>query len=187
MNEALWYLGRGTGLTALLAFTASLWLGVLTRSGREALGLSRFTLADLHRVVALTGTGLVVVHVVTLLLDPYSQLRVVDLLVPFAARYRPLYLGLGTLAVDILLVVVASSLLRQRLGPRTFKAIHWGTYVLWPFAFVHSLGAGTDASARWFTLTAVACAVWVAGVLLWRLSKAFRDRGVPRVPRSVVR
>ena len=128
------------------------------RSGRAGAGLSRFAEADLHRTAALTGTALVGVHVTSLMFDPYAQLRLVDLVFPFLASYRPLYLGLGTLALELLLAVVVTSLLRHRIGPRAFRLVHWATYVLWPFVFLHGLGAGTDAAALWFKLIAVACA-----------------------------
>ena len=185
MTSALWALGRGTGVIALVMMTLSLCLGVTTRSGRAGLGLSRFGIADLHKTASLTGTGLVVVHVSTLLLDPYAQLRLIDLVVPFLGSYRPWWLGLGTLAMDVLLVVVVSSLLRARLGPRTFKGIHWATYALWPLAFVHALGTGTNAFSVWYLAIAAVCLVAVAGSLVWRLSEGYVERGWQRRPRKV--
>jgi sulfoxide reductase heme-binding subunit YedZ len=187
MTDALWYLGRGTGLTALLLLTLTVCLGVVTRSGRSGAGLTRFGLADLHRTAGLTAATLVGVHVTTLLLDPFAQLRLVDLAFPFLAQYRPAFLGLGTLAVDVLLAVVATSLLRHRLGPRVFRAVHWATYLRWPLAFLHALGAGTDAATSWFTGVAVACACCVAGAVGWRVSGAMTGRGARRVERVVSR
>ena len=73
LTDADWYLGRGTGVVALVMFTLSLVLGLCTRSGRRAVGLDWFGVADLHRTAALVGTGLVVVHVTTLLVDPYAH------------------------------------------------------------------------------------------------------------------
>ena len=183
LTEALWYLGRGTGLVALVMFTVTMVLGIITRSGRAGLGLNRFGLADLHKTASLAGTGLIAAHVGTLLFDPYAQLRLVDLAVPFLATYRPLWLGLGTLAVDVLVVIVASSLLRHRIGPRAFKALHWLAYGLWPVAFLHALGTGTDAGTWWFRAVAVGCALAVGGALGWRTSQSFAERGFARVPR----
>ena len=59
MNEALWALGRGTGIVALAMFTLSIVLGIITRSGRPLPGLGRFGATDLHKTAALTGTALV--------------------------------------------------------------------------------------------------------------------------------
>jgi predicted ferric reductase len=184
LTSALWYLGRGTGITALVLLTVSVVLGIVTRSGRAGGGLTRFGIADLHRTAALTGAVLVAVHVGSLLFDPYSQLKLVDLVLPFLASYRPLYLGLGALALDLLLAVVVTSLLRHRLGPRTFRLVHWATYVLWPVALLHGLGAGTDAGALWFRAIAAACATAFAVALGWRASGAFTGRGWQRLPRT---
>ncbi len=186
LTYALWALGRGTGIIALLMFTLTIVLGITTRSGRAPLGLSRFGIADLHKTAALAGTALVGVHVGTLLFDPYAQLKLGDLLLPFVGSYRPLWLGLGTLALDVLVVLVGSSLLRHRIGPRVFRALHWSAYALWPFAFVHSLGTGSDAGTWWFRSIAVGCALVVGGALGWRSSYAFAERGMNRTPRRVV-
>lgn len=187
LTSALWDLSRGAGVAALVAFTVSLVLGIVTRSGRDALGLGRFGLADVHRTAALTGVGLVAVHLVTLLFDPYAQLRLVDLVLPFLGSYRPLWLGLGTLAVDLLGVVTVVSLLRHRVGPRVFKAVHWATYALWPIALVHALGTGTDAATLWLDGIAVACVAAVASAVVWRTSPSFASRGWTRLPRQVAR
>lgn len=184
MNEALWALGRGTGVVALLCFTASLCLGVAARSGRDLLGLGRTGVAELHRTAALTGTALVALHVGTLLLDSEAQLRVVDAVLPFLGTYRPLWQGLGTLAVDLLLVVTVVSLLRDRVGPRVFRVVHGATYVLWPVSLAHAVGNGTDGTSAWFVGLAVACAAAVAVALGWRVSTSYAERGRRRVPRT---
>lgn len=187
LTSALWDLSRGSGVAALVAFTVSLVLGIVTRSGRDALGLGRFGLAEVHRTAALTGVGLVAVHLVSLLFDPYAQLRVIDLVLPFLGSYRPLWLGLGTLAVDLLGVVTVVSLLRHRVGPRVFKAVHWATYALWPLALVHALGTGTDAATLWLDGIALACVGAVGTAVMWRTSSSFAGRGWSRIPRQVAR
>lgn len=186
MNEALWALGRGTGVAALVMFTLSVVLGVTTRSGRPLPGLGRVGATDLHRTAALTGTGLVLAHVASLSLDPYAQLRLVDWVVPFLGSYRPLWLGLGTLGLDLLGVVTVVSLLRHRIGPRVFKAVHLATYVLWPVAFFHALGNGTDAGSSWFTGLALTCAAAVALAVTWRLLPSYEGRGWVRARRKVL-
>jgi methionine sulfoxide reductase heme-binding subunit len=183
LDSALWDLGRGTGVVALLMFTLSLVLGIVARSGRRVPGLGRFGTSDLHRTAALTGTGLVAVHLSSLLLDPYAQLKAVDLALPFLASYRPLWLGLGTLAVDTLLVVTAVSLLRHRVGPKLFRVVHWATYLLWPTALLHALGSGSDAGTVWFRWLAVGCITAVVTAIGWRLAPSYAGRGWARHPR----
>ncbi|MGA8992700.1 MAG: ferric reductase-like transmembrane domain-containing protein [Nocardioidaceae bacterium] len=184
LTDAVWYLGRGTGTVALVLFTLTLVLGVTTRSGRRAAGLDRFGVVALHQTASLTAASLVVAHVVSLLFDPYAQLRLLDLALPFLAGFRPLWVGLGTAALDVLVLLVVTSLLRHRIGPRAFRAVHWSAYALWPLALVHGLGSGTDAGTAWFRLVAAGCAVTVAAALAWRTSTGFAERGMLRVPRQ---
>lgn len=177
LDTALWALGRGTGLVALVLLTASICLGIVTRSRQRWAGLPQYGLTAIHKTASLTATALIVVHVTTLLLDPKAQLRLVDTVVPFASSWRPLWLGLGTLAIDLLLLVVATSLLRKRIGHRTFRLVHWATYLLWPVALTHALGTGTDAGTLWMDALAALCVSAVVSMAWWRLGPDF---GKPR-------
>lgn len=177
-TDALWYLGRGTGVVSLLLLTVSTVLGIGTRSGRPAPWLPRFAVAALHRNTSLLATVFLVVHVVTLLFDPYAQLDVLDTVFPFLAGYAPFWVGLGTLTLDLMAALVVTSLLRHRIGHRTWRAIHWTAYASWPIALVHALGSGSDAGSMWFLVLAGASAVAVAGAVFWRLSANFAERRV---------
>ena len=168
-SEALWALGRGNGVVALAFLTMSVALGVASRSGRPLFALPRFGVASVHRFVALTAVLLVALHIGLLFFDPYAKLRLIDFVVPFLGNYRPLWQGLGTVAVDLLVIVVITSLLRDRLGLRVFRAVHWSTYLLWPIAMAHALGNGTDTGEVWFQAFAGCCAVIVTVVVAWRL------------------
>ncbi len=187
MTEALWALGRGTGVVALVMFTITVVLGIVARSGRSVGGLGRFGVAEVHRTAALTGVGLIAVHLGSLFFDPYAQLKLVDMVLPFAGSYRPLWLGLGTVAVDFLLVVTGVSLLRNQVGPRVFKAVHWLTYALWPVALLHGLGTGTDAGSLWMDAIAAVCVGAVTLAVGWRLLPSYAERGRARAARVVAR
>ena len=181
-DEALWALGRGTGITALVFLTLSLSLGITTRSGRPMLSLPRFAVAEVHRFVALTTTVFVVIHVATLLADPYAQLRLIDAVVPFLGAYRPLWQGLGTLAFDVLAAIIVTSVLRHRIEVRAFRFVHWAAYVLWPIAFAHALGNGTGVNRWWFVLIAALCAATVTAALTWRLRSDYIEYRQVRIP-----
>ncbi|MHB1445901.1 MAG: hypothetical protein ACYCZV_09635, partial [Acidimicrobiales bacterium] len=90
--------------------------------------------------------------------------------VPFQSPYRPLWLGLGTLSFDMLLVLAVTSFLRSRIGYRTWRGIHWLAYASWPVAVLHGLGTGTDTKVGPVLLLTGACLVVVLGVVVWRLS-----------------
>lgn len=173
MTEALWYLGRGTGVVSLVLLSVVVALGVGARSGRPAFGLPRFAVNLLHRNAALLAVVLLIGHVVSLYFDPYAQLRLLDLVVPFAGQYRPFWLGLGTLAVDLLIAVVATSLLRRRLGARAWRVVHRLAYLCWPVALLHGVQTGTDGRSWWLWTVAAGSTALVLAAVAWRLSPGF--------------
>lgn len=185
LTDALWSLGRGSGVVTLVLVSLSLVLGVLSRSGRAILGLPRFAVAAVHRRVALLSVCFVVVHLLTLLLDSYAQLTVLDLAVPFLGAHQAFWLGLGTLDLDLLLAVTLSSLLRATLGRRTWRAIHLSVFALWPIAVLHGIGTGTDSGTPWFLAVVGVCVGGVVSAVLWRLTTAFTDR--PSGPAATTR
>jgi sulfoxide reductase heme-binding subunit YedZ len=182
MTDALWYLARGAGTVTLVLLTVVMVLGVRSRSGRPVFGLPRFGVVAVHRNASLLAVGLLAVHMVSLLFDPYAQLRLVDLVLPFGASYRPLWLGLGTLAMDLLVVLLLSTLVRRRLGARAWRAVHWLAYAIWPVALLHGLFTGTDAGQLWLRAIAGACVLAVASALVWRLSDGFTEGARVRLP-----
>ena len=146
----LWYLSRGTGAVTLVLLTATVVLGIAgTLRWRPAAGLPRFLVDGLHRNLSLLVVVLLAAHVLTAVLDPFAHLRAIDAVVPLASAYRPLWLGFGALALDLLIALVVTSLVRARLGLRAWRAVHWVAYACWPVALLHGLGTGTDASAPW--------------------------------------
>jgi len=179
VTNALWYLARGSGAVSLVLLSIVVVLGIGSRAGRPVFGLPRFAVTAVHRNASLLAVSFLAVHVVTLLFDPYAQLRLIDVVLPFAGTYRPLWMGLGTLAFDLILALVATSLLRHRMGLRTWRVVHWIAYAAWPVALLHGLGTGTDNGQLWLWSIAVACVAAVFAAICWRLSDSF-DRSATR-------
>jgi sulfoxide reductase heme-binding subunit YedZ len=92
------------------------------------------------------------------------------MVLPFSSSYRTLAIGLGTLAVDLGGAVLATSLLRRRLGFGAWRAVHWLAYLAWPAAFAHSLTAGNDLGIWWVALIEWASAAAVATAVLTKLN-----------------
>jgi sulfoxide reductase heme-binding subunit YedZ len=168
-----WYLARATGVVALLLLTASLLLGILGPlrvSGGQR--WPRFALDILHRDVSLLVIVLLVVHIVTSVLDGFAPIAWLDAVIPFGSSYRPLWMGLGALSFDLLLALVVTSLLRVRLGYRSWRAIHWLAYLSWPVAVLHGLGTGSDVKAWWSLAITVACVAVVVVAVLVRIARS---------------
>jgi sulfoxide reductase heme-binding subunit YedZ len=180
-SKALWYLTRGFGLVALLLLTLTTVLGLLQVVRYSRPGIPRFVISALHKNASLLAVSAIAVHVLTALLDSYAPIHLVDVVVPLASKYRPFWTGLGALAFDLLLAVIVTSLFRQRLGHRTWRAIHWAAYGSWPAALVHGLGTGSDPKLGWVLFLYVICVASVIGALWWRLGRGWTPaNSVPR-------
>jgi ferric reductase like protein len=166
----LWYSTRATGIVAMVLLTGTVMLGVVGTARAASERWPRLVTAGLHRNLALTSIALVGVHVLTTVLDPFASISLAAAFIPFSSPYRPLWLSLGAVAFDLLLAVLVTSLLRDRLGHRAWRAVHLLVYLSWPVALWHGLGTGTDTKLAWVLAIDVACVAAVGWAVWWRLS-----------------
>ena len=142
-------------------------------------GWPRFVVSALHKNAALLAVAALAVHIVTSVLDSYAPIHIADVFLPFVSAYRPIWVGLGAVAVDLLLALVITSLARERLGYRGWRAVHWTAYACWPVAVVHGLGSGSDTRLGWVQIIYVVCVAAVLCSLWWRLAQGW-SRVSPR-------
>lgn len=152
-SAPLWYATRSTAIVAFVLLTVSMFLGIAaTQRSIATRQWPRFATQDLHRNVSLLALGFILAHVVTTLLDTFVYVGWWSMVVPGTSPYRRLWVSLGTIAFDVVLVVIATSLVRHRLSLRLWRVVHWSVYAVWPLAFVHFLETGTDAAHGRFGL-----------------------------------
>lgn len=166
-------LWQGERIRLLALITVSVLLGILTRSGRPLPGIPRFSITLIHRNISLLATVFLFLHVGSLMLDSYAKLTVTDVVVPFLGAFKPFWQGLGTVAFDLVLALMVTGLLRQRIGQRTFRAVHWFSYAMWPIALAHAIGNGTNGTSKWFLVMAAGAGAAVGAGVAWRLSTNF--------------
>jgi sulfoxide reductase heme-binding subunit YedZ len=174
-DQVLWYTTRGAGAVSLILLSAVVVLGLLARLRVETRGWPRFLSAAVHGDLALMTLVFLLLHIVTAVVDPFTHLGLVAAVVPFGSYYRTLWLGLGVIAFELLLAIVATSLLRHHIGARTWRAIHWLAYASWPVAVLHGIGTGTDSTAGWMVAIDVVCIAAVLGAAAWRMVAAPPD------------
>ena len=172
MSHAFWFVNRGSGVVLVAVLTLSTVLGVLATSGGSR-RWPRFAMQSLHRNVSLLACGLLLAHAVTPVLDAYvnhyAPITWLDVAVPFLSAYKPLALGLGTLALDLIAIAVVSSLARHRFSRRAWFGLHLLTYVSWALGVVHGFLIGSDARTAWGLGVTVASVVAVAVAVVVRL------------------
>ena len=149
-TEGLWFASRATGVVALVLLTVVVVLGVaVNRKGRLP-GLPKFAVTSLHRAVSLLSVAFLAVHIGTAIADPFVSIGIAASVIPFASHYQPFWLGLGAVSVDLMLALVITSLLRGRIGRRTWRAVHWLAYASWPVGSRTASGpARTCGAAGW--------------------------------------
>ncbi len=172
---ALWYLTRGTGVVTLILLTASVALGVANARRAQTPAIPRFVFDAIHRSASLLAVSFLFVHIGTSLLDGFAPIRLIDTIVPFSSAYRPIWLGFGTVAFDLLLAVALTSLLRRRLGYRTWRVTHWAAYASFPVALIHGLGTGSDARSTWMLMIVGCCLVVVIVAVVARATAGWPE------------
>ena len=185
--SVFWLATRATGEVALVLLTLVTVLGIATTKGWAHHRWPESVITLVHRNVSLLSVVFLVVHIGTTIVDGYVPIGWVDVVIPGQTTYKPLWIGLGTLAVDLLIAVIVTSLLRHRMPQRAWKAVHWTAYALWASAIVHALGAGTDK-----TLTRLVAITMVTTVAVAFVARAFTphrsdDPGVTLEPTKVRR
>ncbi len=175
-GHALWYSSRATGLVSLVLLTATAVLGALNVGRFGTRAWPRFAVAAVHRNISLLMAAFLAVHVAAAVIDRYAGIGWWDVIVPFGSVYRPFWLGLGAVAGDLFIAVIATSLLRTRIGARAWRAVHWATYACWPVAVVHGLGTGgVDSRTGWVLALTGGCVLAVVLAVGWRLSTTHPD------------
>lgn len=170
--KTFWFVTRGSGVVAQLLLTASVVLGILSTVRWRTARAPRFVVGALHRNLTLFAIAFVAVHMITTVADGYAPIGFKDAVIPFLTSYRPFWLALGAISFDLLLALVATSLLRTRIGLRSWRIVHWLAYVSWPIALMHGFGSGSDARASWYVLVSLACAGAVVAAIVLRVGRA---------------
>jgi len=131
--------------------------------------------------VSLLSIVFLAVHVLTAVFDPFTKLGLGAALVPFASSYRPVQVALGVVALYLFVALIVTSLLRKHIGQRTWRAVHWASYAMWPMALLHGITAGSDASAPWMLAVDLISIAVITAALGWRVAVGNPNRRLPEV------
>ena len=184
-DPTFWILARATGLTAYALLTLSMLAGLVLKSRPFGRALKAASVMDTHRFLSLLALGAVGLHALTLVLDSTVHIGLGALLVPGLSPYRPVAVGLGVAAAELMALVIASFSLRGRIGQRNWRRLHWATFGLFALATAHGLAAGTDSSRPWAFGLYLGAVFAVATATAWRaLTRPVRPKGAAHVPRG---
>lgn len=162
-----WLLARVLGLSAFLALTASILSGVAMRTSvLDRLGTNR-AWKELHTFSTALWIPLGGLHLLTLLVDRTAKVAPVDLVVPFGVEYGTVPIGLGTIGLDLFLLVMVTGWLKRQMSQLLWSWIHRLSYPAFTVSFAHAVLSGTD-----FSAPAVSAIAWSLGFAVLVLAGA---------------
>jgi methionine sulfoxide reductase heme-binding subunit len=185
-STTFWYITRASGLVAMILLTLTMVLGITTTTRARARHWPGFAQQEMHRRISMIAVVFLGLHVLTSVLDTYVHIGWAAIVVPFTSGYGRFWVGVGAISLDLMFAVFVSSLIRARIRPGTWRAIHWLAYCSWPVALAHTFGMGTDAGESWVIILGVASVAAVAVALAWRIRQAAHQSSARTANSSVV-
>lgn len=167
-----WITSRAAGVTAFLALTLDVIFGLFVSTGAADRLLPRARSVDVHRWLSTVALSLTVVHALALLVDSFVRFDVLDVLVPFVSSYRVFAVALGILAAYGAVLIHASFSWRRRMGPKTWRKVHYLSFFVFAAALLHGLLAGSDSGAPGMQALYVSSATVVGLLAAYRILRA---------------
>jgi hypothetical protein len=136
-----------SGVFALVALTAAVGAG-MAAADKIVLSPGRRVAAQaVHRGISLVALAALATHIV--LEVTAHRARVADAFVPFLGQGHTFYIGIGTIASDLVVLIIATGIVRRRFAggraPWAWRVLHVTAYLAWPFAILHGLLGGRPA------------------------------------------
>jgi predicted ferric reductase len=144
--HTMWYITRAAGLAAYLLLWLSVAWGLAVSSKILDRLLHRSVTYEFHQFLSLLALGFTALHIIVLLFDSYLPYSLAEILVPFISPYRPLWVGIGVLGFYLSVLVTVTFYLRNRIGMKAFRVIHYLSLLGYLGVLAHSLLSGTDSS-----------------------------------------
>jgi DMSO/TMAO reductase YedYZ heme-binding membrane subunit len=168
------------GVFALIGLTASVGVGLVATDRIVMTPGHRVMAQAVHRAVSFGALAFLVIHIVTEILAQRSH--AIDAFIPFLSPYRTFYIGLGTIASDLILLIVVTSIFRKRFTAHgkawRWRAIHYSSYLAFVFGVLHGLLGGRAAKpyVDWSYGFAIALTALAVVVRFLAISLRSKDR-----------
>ena len=144
-----WVFERLFAFLAYGAVTGSVVYGLLLSTKILDVVAHRPITFALHQDLASAGLGLAAVHGMLLGLDKTVPFTLAQIAVPGMAPHAPAWVAVGQVAFYLMAIVIGSFYLRRRIGQRTWRTLHYVTFLAFLGATVHGVMAGTDSGRSW--------------------------------------
>ena len=120
------------GVFALIGLCASVGLGLVATDRMFLNPGHRVFIQSAHRAASFGAVTFLIIHIVTEILA--QRVHVLDAVVPFLSPFRTFYIGLGTIASDLIILLVITGIMRGRFNANgkawRWRAIHYTSYAV---------------------------------------------------------
>jgi predicted ferric reductase len=181
-TTSFWYLSRASGFVAYFLLWGSVVWGLLLSTGTGRAWIRPPHLLDAHQFLSSVSVGFASFHGLVLIGDRYVRFPLQAVIVPFAARYEPLLVACGQIAVWLSVVLIVSFHVRRWIGGRAWRRLHYASFAAFWLAFVHGIVLGTDTASLWATCVYLATAGPVIFLSLHRVLSMARASSGDRLP-----
>jgi sulfoxide reductase heme-binding subunit YedZ len=175
-----WYTVRAMGFLAYLVVAGSVLYGLLLSTKILDAIAHRPVSFALHQDLAAFGLGLAGIHGVLLGLDTSVPFTFAQILVPGLAPHAPLAVAAGQVALYLMAIVTLSFYARRRIGQRTWRTLHYVTFLAFAGSTIHGIGAGSDAGSVWVQALYLGSMALVAFLLTYRIGISLVERSEHR-------
>lgn len=182
--QSIWYVTRAAGIVAYLLLWLSTAWGLAVSSKILDPTMPRAFTFDAHEFLSLLALGFTALHVGVLLIDRYLPFSVAQVLVPFAAPYRPVWVGLGVIGLYLTVLVSATFYVRRWIGPGVFRGIHYLSYLGYGVVALHVWFAGTDTALLATRLIYLASVLVIVFLIAHRAASALQPEARPPATRG---
>lgn len=184
--RAFWYLARASSFAAMALLWISMALGIGISNKMARLWPGAPAAFAIHEYVSLLGLAFVLFHALILLGDHYIGFTLVQLLMPFStSSYRPLWVGLGQIGFYLWLLVTISFYVRKGIGQKTWRAVHYISFLMYVLGLFHGIFSGTDSGVDWVQKFYWFSAGSLLFLLVHRILASIADKLFPQKPRPV--
>jgi predicted ferric reductase len=178
-SKAYWFISRSSGVLAYTLLTLGVMWGLVQSGGILRPTIPPLLAFGLHSFLNWASLAMAALHALILLGDNYIKLTLSDVVIPFTSPYRPLLVGLGVLAFYLMFLLALSFYTRRQLGQKTFRTLHYASYLTYLLVTWHSLGTGSDSHLLWplYVLSLGA----ISFLTIWRIANT-RRTATPHKP-----
>lgn len=149
-GQVTWIMARSGGFVAYALLALAVIEGLtLSLRWQHPIRWPRLINNEMHQYLTLLALFFTVIHGLAVWIDPFTTFKPVEVLVPFLAHYRPIWVGLGIVSFYLGIAVALSFYLRPKFGYAWWKKFHYFTYLVFILATLHGIATGSDTRTTW--------------------------------------